>query len=245
MGRPSTSVYPDVVAGTTRLERIAEHERNEKWKNPPLRIEMSECINCDACLRHCPTQFGAIFNHGADVVIVPELCSGCDKCLPVCPVNCIYPDPRVGPGARRPGGNCRSAGSTRTSSLSPMAERITRAEVEHVAQLARLALGEAGDRVADRGAGRDPRSRRAGLRARHARRPADRAPAPDRERVPGRRSAPVPAIAPKCSRPHRRRRRTASGCRASSVRSRERRPSRSRRPSVPERARLAKYSKST
>ena len=42
-------------------------------------------------LRHCPPQFGAIFNHGPDVVIIPELCSGCDKCLPACPVNCIYP----------------------------------------------------------------------------------------------------------------------------------------------------------
>ena len=81
------------MAATTRLERIADHERNAKWKNAPLRIEMSECINCDACLRHCPSQFGAIFNHGADVVIVPELCSGCDKCLPACPVDCIYPDP--------------------------------------------------------------------------------------------------------------------------------------------------------
>jgi Na+-translocating ferredoxin:NAD+ oxidoreductase subunit B len=76
-----------------RLERIEHRRRNDKWKNPPVRIEMSECINCDACLRHCPTQFGAIFNHGADVVIVPELCSGCDKCLPACPVNCIYPFP--------------------------------------------------------------------------------------------------------------------------------------------------------
>ena len=35
--------------------------------------------------------FGAIFNFGTDVVIIPELCSGCDKCLPACPVNCIYP----------------------------------------------------------------------------------------------------------------------------------------------------------
>jgi len=87
------------MAAGTRLERIESHERNPKWKNPPLRIEMSECINCDACLRHCPTQFGAIFNHGADVVIIPELCSGCDKCLPpVCPVNCIYPDPDWNPG---------------------------------------------------------------------------------------------------------------------------------------------------
>jgi len=86
-----------MTAGT-RLERIEARERNPKWKNVPLRIEMSECINCDACLRHCPSQFGAIFNHGADVVIVPELCSGCDKCLPACPVDCIYPDPEWSPG---------------------------------------------------------------------------------------------------------------------------------------------------
>ena len=37
--------------------------------------------------------FGAIFNHGIDVVILPELCSGCDKCLDPCPVDCIYPLP--------------------------------------------------------------------------------------------------------------------------------------------------------
>ena len=78
---------------STRDERIAHQARNPKWRNPPLRIEMTECINCDACLRHCPPQFGAIFNHGADVVILAELCSGCDKCLPACPVDCIYPDP--------------------------------------------------------------------------------------------------------------------------------------------------------
>jgi electron transport complex protein RnfB len=82
-----------VEAALTRQARIAQRERNPKWKNPPLRIEMSECINCDACLRHCPPQFGAIFNHGIDVIIIPELCSGCDKCLPACPVGCIYPDP--------------------------------------------------------------------------------------------------------------------------------------------------------
>jgi H+/Na+-translocating ferredoxin:NAD+ oxidoreductase subunit B len=81
------------VPAASRLERIAARERNPKWRNPPVRIEMAECINCDACLRHCPPQFGAIFNHGPDVVIVPELCSGCDKCLPACPVNCIYPFP--------------------------------------------------------------------------------------------------------------------------------------------------------
>ncbi len=48
-------------------------------------------------LRHVhpalPAQFGAIFNHGMDVIIVPELCSGCNKCLDPCPVDCIYPDP--------------------------------------------------------------------------------------------------------------------------------------------------------
>ena len=84
--------YPFAVASGTREERIASHERNAKWQNPPLRIEMSECINCDACLRHCPDQFGAIFNHSIDVIIVPELCSGCLKCLPACPVDCIYVD---------------------------------------------------------------------------------------------------------------------------------------------------------
>ena len=76
-----------------RTERIATRTRSPKWHNDPLRIEMLECINCDACLRACPPQFGAIFNHGPDVVIIPELCSGCDKCLPACPVNCIYPFP--------------------------------------------------------------------------------------------------------------------------------------------------------
>jgi electron transport complex protein RnfB len=78
---------------SSRDARIADRTRNAKWKNPPLYIEMLECINCDACLRHCPPQFGAIFNFGPDVVIIPELCSGCDKCLPACPVNCIYPFP--------------------------------------------------------------------------------------------------------------------------------------------------------
>ena len=86
------------MAAKTRDERIETHERNPKWQNVPLRIEMSECINCDACLRHCPEQFGAIFNHGIDVIIIPELCSGCGKCLPpVCPVDCIHPDPEWNP----------------------------------------------------------------------------------------------------------------------------------------------------
>ena len=88
------------MPAASRAERIEHRERNEKWKNPPLRIDMGICINCDACLRHCPPQFGAIFNHGPDVIIVPELCSGCGKCLPpVCPVDCIYPDPDWTPAA--------------------------------------------------------------------------------------------------------------------------------------------------
>lgn len=79
--------------GATRAERLVDRSRNPKWKKPPLRIEMLECINCDKCLQYCPPQFGAIFNHGLDVVIIPELCSGCDKCLPACPVDCIHPFP--------------------------------------------------------------------------------------------------------------------------------------------------------
>jgi len=81
------------MAATTRSERLAARERNPKWQNPPLRIDMSICINCDTCLRHCPPQFGAIFNHGIDVIIIPELCSGCEKCVEPCPVDCIHPDP--------------------------------------------------------------------------------------------------------------------------------------------------------
>jgi electron transport complex protein RnfB len=80
------------MAGT-RVERIAERARNPKWQNAPYRIDMSLCINCDTCIRHCPPQLGAIFNHGIDVIILPELCSGCGKCLAPCPVDCIVPDP--------------------------------------------------------------------------------------------------------------------------------------------------------
>ncbi len=79
-----------------RLGRIETRQRNAKWPNAPLYIDMAECINCDACLRACPPNFGAIFNHGIDVIIIPELCSGCDKCLDPCPVDCIYPLPNDG-----------------------------------------------------------------------------------------------------------------------------------------------------
>ena len=82
----------------SRDERIDTRTRSEKWLNVPVRIEMLECINCDACLRACPPNFGAIFNHGPDVIIIPELCSCCDKCLPACPVDCIYPFPEWASG---------------------------------------------------------------------------------------------------------------------------------------------------
>ena len=69
------------AAAANRADRLASRERNPKWQHVPLRIDMSICINCDTCIRHCPPQFGAIFNHGIDVIIIPELCSGCGKCL--------------------------------------------------------------------------------------------------------------------------------------------------------------------
>ncbi|HEU5110851.1 MAG TPA: 4Fe-4S dicluster-binding protein [Micromonosporaceae bacterium] len=84
------SLAKDTATG--RSERIASRSRNEAWKKPPRRIESSECITCDTCLRNCPPEFGAIFDNGLSVVIVPELCSGCPKCVLVCPVDCIYVD---------------------------------------------------------------------------------------------------------------------------------------------------------
>lgn len=83
-----------------RAERVHTRTRNPKWRNPPRRIEATECIACDSCLRSCPPQFGAIFNHGLDVVIVPELCSGCPNCVAVCPVDCIYVDDDWEPSPR-------------------------------------------------------------------------------------------------------------------------------------------------
>jgi len=91
---------PSVAPGRTgRAGRLVSHERNAKWQHVPLYIDMAICINCDTCIRHCPPQFGAIFNHGMDVIIIPELCSGCGKCLDPCPVDCIYDDPDWKPAA--------------------------------------------------------------------------------------------------------------------------------------------------
>ena len=89
----SDAAVPGAPGPSNRAARLANHERNPKWQHAPLMIDMSICINCDTCIRHCPPQFGAIFNHGIDVIIIPELCSGCEKCLEPCPVDCIFPDP--------------------------------------------------------------------------------------------------------------------------------------------------------
>lgn len=75
-----------------RRARIQTGTRAQTWKKPPRRIEAAECITCDLCRRTCPPEFGAIFDDGLDVIIVPELCSGCPLCVMVCPVDCIYID---------------------------------------------------------------------------------------------------------------------------------------------------------
>jgi electron transport complex protein RnfB len=80
-----------------RAARLAVHARSDNWKKAPRRIEPAECITCDTCLRSCPSEFGAIFDLGLQVVIVPELCSGCPSCVLVCPVDCIYVDDEWSP----------------------------------------------------------------------------------------------------------------------------------------------------
>ncbi len=77
---------------SARSERIAARTRSSSWRKPPRRIETTECITCDSCLRGCPAEFGAIVDRGLDVVIIPELCSGCPACVLECPVDCIYVD---------------------------------------------------------------------------------------------------------------------------------------------------------
>ncbi|MFF0223197.1 indolepyruvate ferredoxin oxidoreductase subunit alpha [Streptomyces sp. NPDC004629] len=84
---------PTPAQETPRAQRVTDRTRPAQWRRPPLRIEESECISCDACVEACPSQFGAVFNLGHGMAILPELCSGCGKCLPpVCPADCIYPD---------------------------------------------------------------------------------------------------------------------------------------------------------
>jgi electron transport complex protein RnfB len=80
-----------MAPAATIEERLRGHRRNDEWKKEPRRIEAAECIGCDSCMRACPPQFSAIYNHGLDVVIIPELCNGCAKCVQACPVDCIYP----------------------------------------------------------------------------------------------------------------------------------------------------------
>lgn len=89
----SRGVSPAPAVRAGRDQRIATRSRASGWRRPPRRIEASECITCDTCVRSCPPEFGAIFDRGLEVVIVPELCSGCPVCVLVCPVDCIYLDP--------------------------------------------------------------------------------------------------------------------------------------------------------
>lgn len=63
------------------------------WKLAPLSVDTTSCINCDACLRACPSEFGAVVQRRFAYAIVPELCSGCGLCVPVCPVECIHAVP--------------------------------------------------------------------------------------------------------------------------------------------------------
>jgi len=93
----SVNEHSQPRANAGRSERVVERTRSSTWRKPPRRIETSECITCDICRRSCPPEFGAIFDRGLDVVIVPELCSGCPSCVMVCPVDCIYVDEEWSP----------------------------------------------------------------------------------------------------------------------------------------------------
>lgn len=77
-----------------RLERIDSQQRYANWKRSPYAIDPATCINCDACVRHCPPALGAVFNRGfTELYILPELCSGCQLCVQACPVDSIHPRP--------------------------------------------------------------------------------------------------------------------------------------------------------
>jgi electron transport complex protein RnfB len=71
--------------------------RSSRLKKPPVRIRHEDCIVCDACMRACPPEFGAIVNSGLDVHIVPELCTACGKCVAACPISCIDDAPEWSP----------------------------------------------------------------------------------------------------------------------------------------------------
>ena len=75
-----------------RERRITNRTRHPRWRQPPLRVESAYCINCDACVKVCPPEFGAVLRRTFTVEIVPELCSGCGRCVPACPVDCIVED---------------------------------------------------------------------------------------------------------------------------------------------------------
>ena len=207
--RTGSAARPSTLAPwrhSTREERIASHERNPKWQSPPLRIEMSICINCDTCIRHCPPQFGAIFNHGIDVIIVPELCTGCGKCLPAGVPGRLHlrgpgldavarrlvglPRPRTTRTARRGPAHGRKLPRRRFLDSPVVADPISRADVEHVAEPRPPRAHRRRDRAAHRASSRSILDHAADIAALDARRrAADRAPAAARERAAGRRGA--------------------------------------------------------
>jgi len=88
----SANHVPSRKTNMVRTDRLAGRTRGDSWRKAPRRIEPAECITCDSCVRACPPEFGAIFDRGLEVVIVPELCSGCPSCVLACPVDCIYVD---------------------------------------------------------------------------------------------------------------------------------------------------------
>lgn len=92
MGAHRGNVPWDPMSTVGRERRIANRTRHPRWRRPPVRVESAYCINCDACVKACPPEFGAVLRRTFTVEIVPELCSGCGRCVPACPVDCIVED---------------------------------------------------------------------------------------------------------------------------------------------------------